>query len=253
MKIIAHRGLSSQYPELTESAFVHALELPIHGIETDLRLSRCGELVNIHDPVISRVSDGRGRVSAMDLTTLRTFNFGTRQAPERVLTLDDLLDIMEDYPDKHLYIESKHPMRYSIMLEEQIVRVLRYRGLSEDPRIHVISFSLPAIHWMSRLAPSIDRIHLRRAWERWINPTDRRLGDPTGLGLSIERARLNPSLIGRKNLPTYLFTVDKPRDVLWAQDHGVDMLATNVPDEVAQVLDTGVAPAMYANAHGKEE
>lgn len=253
MKIIAHRGLSSQYPELTASAFSNALELPIHGVETDVRLTKCGEVVCIHDPVISRVSNGYGRVSALNLESLLDLNFGTRDAPEKVLTLNNLLDIMEDYPDKHLYIESKHPMRYSIMLEEEVVKVLKYRGLTEDPRIHFISFSLPAIHWMTRLVPEIDRIHLRRSWERWANPTDRRLGDPTGLGLSIERAKLNPSLIGRKNLPTYLFTVDKKKDWAWAHARGVDMLATNFPGEAAEYLNAQAEPAMYANAHGKED
>ena len=253
MKIIAHRGLSSQYPELTESAFIGALKLPIHGVETDVRLTRCGEVVCIHDPVISRVSDGFGRVSSLTLEQLLERNFGTRQAPQQVLTLHDLLDIMEDYPDKHLYIESKHPMRYSIILEEEIVKVLRYRGLTEDPRIHFLSFSLPAIHLMNKLAPEIDRIHLRRSWERWLNPTDLRLSNPTGLGLSIERAKLNPDLIGRKNLPTYLFTVDKEKDWRWALDRGVEMLTTNYPGEAAEYLNGSPASALYANAHGKEE
>lgn len=253
MKIIAHRGLSSQYPELTASAFKGALELPIHGVETDVRLTRCGEVVCIHDPVISRVSNGFGRVSAMRLEQLLELNFGTKEAPEKVLTLNNLLDIMEDYPDKHLYIESKHPMRYSIMLEEEIVKILRYRGLTEDPRIHFISFSLPAIHLMNKLAPEIDRIHLRRSWERWLNPTDLRLSNPTGLGLSIERAKRNPRLIGRKNLPTYLFTVDKEKDWQWALDRDVEMLTTNFPGEAAEYLKDDPATALYANAHGKEE
>ena len=253
MKIIAHRGLSSQHPELTASAFRAALELPIHGVETDVRLTRCGEVVCIHDPVISRVSDGFGRVSAMRLEQLLEYNFGTKDAPEKVLTLNNLLDIMEDYPDKHVYIESKHPMRYSIMLEEEIVKILRYRGLTEDPRIHFISFSLPAIHWMSTLAPEIDRIHLRRSWERWLNPTDRRLGNPTGLGLSIERAKMSPGLIGRRGLPTYLFTVDKEKDWQWAYDRGVEMLTTNFPGEAAEYLGDASATALYADVHGKEE
>ena len=253
MKIIAHRGLSSQYPELTASAFRGALELPIHGVETDVRLTRCGEVVCIHDPVISRVSDGFGRVSMMTLEKLREYNFGTKDAPEKVLTLNDLLDIMEDYPDKHLYIESKHPMRYSIMLEEGIVNILRYRGLTEDPRIHLISFSLPAIHLMNKLVPAIDRIHLRRSWERWLNPTDLRLSNPTGLGLSIERAKRNPALIGRKGLPTYLFTVDKEKDWQWAFEQGVEMLTTNFPGEAAEYLGSAPATALYADVHGKEE
>lgn len=253
MKIIAHRGLSSRFPELTESAFKAALELPIHGIETDVRLTKCGEVINIHDPIVDRVSNGHGRVSRLDLETLLGLNFGTAENPEKILSLNNLLDIMEDYPDKHLYIETKHPMRYAIMLEEEVTKILRYRGLLEDPRIHVISFALPAIARMERLAPAIDRIHLRRSWERWGNPRDHRCGSPTGLGLSVERARMDPKLIGAKGLPTYLFTVDKQKDMLWANEQGVDMLATNFPDRAVELLGAARTSAMYANAHGKEE
>lgn len=253
MKIIAHRGLSSRFPELTESAFRAALELPIHGIETDVRLSKCGEVVNIHDPIVDRVSDGFGRVSKLNLEELLDLNFGTKETPEKVLTLNNLLDILEDYPDKHIYIETKHPMRYAIMLEEEVTKILRYRGLEKDPRIHIISFALPAIQRMSRLAPELDRIHLRRSWERWGNPGDHRCGTPTGLGVSIERAKVDPKLIGAKGLPTYLFTVDKQKDMQWALEHGVDMLATNYPERAVELLKAAPQPPMYANAHGKEE
>ena len=40
MEIIAHRGYSAKYPELTEVAFERALEMPIHGVECDVRLCR---------------------------------------------------------------------------------------------------------------------------------------------------------------------------------------------------------------------
>lgn len=253
MKVIAHRGLSSRFPELTESAFRAALELPIHGIETDVRLTKCGEVVNVHDPIVDCVSNGRGRVSRLDLESLLSLNFGTKETPEKVLTLNNLLDIFEDYPDKHLYIETKHPMRYAVMLEEEITKILKYRGLTEDPRIHIISFALPAMYRMARLAPQLDRIHLRRSWERWGNPRDVRCGVPTGLGLSLERAKMDPRMIGAKGLPTYLFTVDKQKDMLWAREQGVDMLATNYPDRAAELLNAHPKPAMYANAHGKED
>ena len=44
MKIVAHRGYSGKYPELSPLAFEKALELPIHGIECDIRLSSDGKV-----------------------------------------------------------------------------------------------------------------------------------------------------------------------------------------------------------------
>lgn len=236
MKLIAHRGLSSLYPELTETAFAKALELDIHGVETDVRLSKDGTVVCIHDPIIDRVSNGRGRVSELSLQQLQRYNFGTPALKQRVLTLDELLEIIRAHDDKHLYIETKHPVRFSRMLEEQVVLRLRYHGLLEDPRIHIISFSAASITWMKEMAPHIDRIHLRRNWEKWLNPVPKFVGQPTGLGISLERAKKNPEFIGKWGLPTYVWTVDNASDIRWARDMGVDMLATNVPGRAAALL-----------------
>lgn len=236
MKIIAHRGLSSLYPELTELAFTKALELDIHGVETDVRLSRDGVVVCIHDPIIDRVADGRGRVSELTLQQLRRHNFGTPAMPQSVLTLDELLELLVHYEDKHLYIETKHPVRFSRILEEQVVLRLRYHGLLHDPRIHLISFSAASITWLKEMAPHLDRIHLRRSWETWLNPLPNFVGQPTGLGISVDRARKNPEFIGKWGLPTYVWTVDNASDIRWARAQGVDMLATNVPGRAAALL-----------------
>ncbi|QGU08563.1 putative glycerophosphoryl diester phosphodiesterase 1 [Corynebacterium occultum] len=236
MKLIAHRGLSSLYPELTEIAFAKALELDIHGVETDVRLSKDGIVVCVHDPIIDRVADGRGRVSELTLQQLRGYNFGTEAMKQSVLTLDELLEMLVQYEDKHLYIETKHPVRFSRILEEQVVLRLRYHGLLFDPRIHIISFAASSITWMKEMAPQLDRIHLRRSWEKWLNPVPNFVGHPTGLGISVERARKNPEFIGKWGLPTYVWTVDNASDIRWAKKQGVDMLATNVPGRAAALL-----------------
>ncbi|RNE50012.1 glycerophosphodiester phosphodiesterase [Corynebacterium alimapuense] len=237
MNIIAHRGYSARYPELTPIAFEKALALPIHGIECDIRLTLDGEVVVVHDPIIDRVANGRGRVSAMTLAQLRKYNFGTPDNPQTILTLRELLAMVTAQNDKHIYIETKHPMRYGRMLEEQLVRVLQYQDLIDDPRIHVISFSPAAIMRMRTLAPGIDRIHLRRKIERWLNPVDTHPGEPTGLGLSVMRARRHPELVSSHNLPTYMWTVNTPNDMQWAREAGVKMMATDDPELALETLE----------------
>ena len=251
MKIIAHRGYSAKYPELTRLAFEKALELPIHGVECDVRLTRDGELVVVHDPIIDRVSDGTGRVSTATLARLRDHNFGTADHPQQVLTLPELLELVTAHPDKHLYIETKHPLRYGRILEEQVVRCLQHASLLDDPRMHFISFSPAAIIRMRHIAPGLDRIHLRRKIERRLNPLDVRPGQPTGLGVSLWRARLRPSLIGRLGLPTYMWTVNNPEDMLWAREQGVDLLATDEPELALRTL--GNKGGRVSLTHGQEE
>ena len=65
MRLIAHRGFRSIYPENTLEA-VEAAAAVADGIEIDVRRCASGELVVIHDPTVDRIADGDGAVA--DLT-----------------------------------------------------------------------------------------------------------------------------------------------------------------------------------------
>ena len=77
MRIFAHRGNSSVYPENTMAAFRSALSVGAEGIETDVHLTKDGILVITHDEEISRVSDGKGQVKDMTLEELQRYDFGS--------------------------------------------------------------------------------------------------------------------------------------------------------------------------------
>ncbi|WP_175973842.1 glycerophosphodiester phosphodiesterase family protein [Corynebacterium sp. Marseille-Q2823] len=233
MKIVAHRGYSGKYPELSPLAFEKALALPIHGIECDIRLSSDGKVVVHHDPTLDRTTNGSGRVSRLTWEELRRLKIGGGQ---RMLLLDELLEMLGD-KKHHLYIETKHPSGQGDILEEQMVLRLRYAGLLDDPRIHMISFSHRAIRRMAALAPHVDRIYLRRDWERHVNRPDILLSQPTGLGMSLLRGKLQPGAIGAHGLPTYMWTIDKPEDMKWAWANGVDILATNQPEVALHAIE----------------
>ncbi|MBI8990131.1 glycerophosphodiester phosphodiesterase [Corynebacterium sp. CCM 8863] len=221
---------------MTMPAFESALALGADGIECDVRLSSCGTAVCIHDPVVNRVSDGSGRVSALSLAELDRLNFGTPSDPQPPVRLDDLLELISEYPDRELFIETKHPLRFGRELEEQIALRLRYFGLLEDPRIRIISFSTLSILRMRQLAPAIQRIHLRRDRCPVYDPVVYARGAVAGWGISVGRAREKPSRIGYRGLPGYMWTVDDPADMAWVADHGVRWMATNRPGTARRVL-----------------
>lgn len=226
MKIVAHRGYSGKYPELSLLAFEKALALPIHGIECDVRLSRDGVCLINHDATLDRTSDRSGRIQDLPWAEIARADIGGGQRP---MLLDDLLELTRN-KEHHLYIETKHPGSFGRHLEETVVERLRHAGRLGDKRIHIISFSHRAMRRMQQLAPGIDRIYLRRDWERHVNRPDILWSEPTGLGLSLLRAKLTPGVIGAHGLPTYLWTVDKPADMKWAWANGIDILATNQPE-----------------------
>src|SRR5687767_4266228 len=60
--VIAHAGGQGLQPSNTMIAFEQAVALGCDVLELDVRLTKEGVLVTIHDETIDRTSDGKGRV-----------------------------------------------------------------------------------------------------------------------------------------------------------------------------------------------
>ncbi len=236
MHIVAHRGFNGRYPEMSPIAYEKALQLPIHGVECDVRLSLDGQVVCTHDATMERVAGSPAVVARSTLAELKKLNIGDQEhGVQRMLTLDELIE-MVFATDKHLYIEAKHPVPQGRILEERIVLRLRYARLLDSDRVHFISFSHAAMWRMNRLAPAIETFYLRRDWERKVNPLDLQLSRPDNFGLSLQRGRQQPKLI--KGRAPYMWTVNEVNDMTWANEVGVGVMATDFPDVAVGVLGT---------------
>jgi glycerophosphoryl diester phosphodiesterase len=154
--VIAHRGASGDVAEHTLPAYLAAIETGADGLECDVRLTRDGHLVCVHDRTVNRTSNGTGVVSELDLSGLRALDFGSWHdelpksadellpdspylagvAPDRtdpdssaVLTLEMLMGVVADTSRPlQLLIETKHPTRYGGLVEKELVRLLRRFG-----------------------------------------------------------------------------------------------------------------------------
>lgn len=75
--LIAHRGLLRHAPENTLPAFASCLELGI-GFELDIRTSKDGKLVVLHDATLARTTDGPARpLTEFTWDQLREFDAGS--------------------------------------------------------------------------------------------------------------------------------------------------------------------------------
>src|SRR5690625_1327821 len=74
--VVAHRGASIGWPEHTLAAYDLALQEGADGVECDVRLTRDGHLVCVHDRRVDRTSTGAGLVSEMTLAQLRQLDYG---------------------------------------------------------------------------------------------------------------------------------------------------------------------------------
>lgn len=75
--VTAHRGASAAAPENTIAAFDRALGAGVHAIETDIRLSRDGVPMLVHDEDLVRVAGSASRIEELTATELAEVDVGT--------------------------------------------------------------------------------------------------------------------------------------------------------------------------------
>jgi glycerophosphoryl diester phosphodiesterase len=94
---VAHRGLFRHAPENTLAAFAACLELRL-GIELDVRRSKDGHLVVLHDADLKRTTNGSGKVADRTLAELKKLDAGRWFDPafagQRIPTLDEVFALV---------------------------------------------------------------------------------------------------------------------------------------------------------------
>ncbi|WP_282160443.1 glycerophosphodiester phosphodiesterase [Ulvibacterium marinum] len=96
--ICAHRGAMQTHPENTIAAFKEAIRVGVQMIEFDVRLTKDGELIIMHDETVDRTTNGSGFVNDLTLSELRKLDAGSWKSEEftgeKVPTLKEVLQIM---------------------------------------------------------------------------------------------------------------------------------------------------------------
>lgn len=105
MKRIAHRGYkTSSIKENTMEAFKNAANNEFYGIEFDVRKTKDGKLVVVHDASIDRVSNGHGFVRDLTYDELSKYNFGSKDVPSKIPLFEDVLN---SFPSLFKIVELK--------------------------------------------------------------------------------------------------------------------------------------------------
>jgi glycerophosphoryl diester phosphodiesterase len=263
--VFAHRGGADALPEHTLAAYLRALDEGADGVECDVRLTRDGHLVCVHDRRLNRTSNGRGLVSAKTLAELDALDFGswhpssglsTSEAPAdeppdpdltRLLTLDRLLGAVRGCGRQvQLLIETKHPSRYGAEVEHRLVDLLRHHGLADpkpdDPvRVTVMSFAALALRRIRALAPGVPTVYLLEILPPGVGrgrlPFGARIAGPS-IGLVRARRGLIPALRAA-GLQTYVWTVNEESDLDLVLAQGVGGIITDRPRFVLDRLGVG--------------
>ncbi|WP_256796356.1 glycerophosphodiester phosphodiesterase [Terrabacter sp. Ter38] len=140
---LAHRG-GALYPpnvglENTMTAFGNAVDLGYTHLETDVHVTRDGELVAFHDTKLDRVSNARGRIRDLPWSEVSHAEVGDGGHVPR------LTDVLDAWPDVNLNIDLKAPGT-----AQPLWRIIEERGLHDQ--VCVGSFSQRNISHFRRLS-----------------------------------------------------------------------------------------------------
>jgi glycerophosphoryl diester phosphodiesterase len=228
---IAHRGASAHAPENTLAAIVKAAELGADMVEVDLQASADGHLVVLHDPDLSRTTNGSGSVYAHRLATLQQLDAG---AGERIPTAAEVIACCGEH-GLGIYFELKIGFA-----ADAIVPLIQHGGLYDG--VIVASFRPD---WLAdvraldaRIATSVlfDSVHVdavalaRAAGARYVHPCwEHQAPEPHRL--------LTPewlAAVRAAGLGIVSWHEERPSEIAALRRLGVDAICSNAPELLSE-------------------
>lgn len=260
--VVAHRGSSAEHAEHTLTAYEKAVDQGADALECDVRLTRDGVLVCVHDRRVDRTSDGRGSVSALELSDLHQLDFSSWKSRGqdplleaswqevdrdggRVLTLERLLQLVVDHGRRvELHIETKHPTRYGGLVEKALVELLERYGLARPltrsvSQVTVMSFAATSLRRVHAMAPMLPTVFLMQHVPlRFRDGTLPPQCGVAGPALSVLRRHPHyPERVHEQGNRLHVWTIDEPDDISYVLGLGVDAVISNHPRRVLRQLD----------------
>ena len=142
-RLYAHRGASAELPENTLPAFARAVEIGVDALETDVHLTRDGQLIVAHDPTAARMTGASAAWTDLDLADVRRLDAGwgfiapdgARPFAGKAIGIPAFEDVLDAFPAMRINVDLKGDGAVAAMLD----LIKRKRA---DDRVTLASFAL---------------------------------------------------------------------------------------------------------------
>ncbi len=141
--IVGHRGARGVKPENTISAIEYGIKAGVDIVEVDVRRTKDGKLILLHDPDFKRFTGRTIKPSELELSFIKE---NIKIDGEPVATLDEALETVNGKVG--MFIEIKEP----ITTDDVLASVLKHKALDW---VAIISFYDNALTMSKQLLPSI--------------------------------------------------------------------------------------------------
>lgn len=223
--VIAHRGEHIRHAENSITSIQSAVELGADFVELDVRTTRDGKLVLMHDKTVDRTTDGHGSVHSLTLDQIRGLHF--RTYGDAVPTFDEALETAHGRISVYLDWKDASPKAIFQVLSahDMLNSVVVYGDRQELQQLERLA---PGI----RVMPEADSKESLEKAERTLKPTV----------VAFDQDDFKPALIWQ----TLAMKADIFVDRLWDQDteknwqdaidKGANGIQTNRPAELVEFL-----------------
>lgn len=224
--LIAHRGLSGLAVENTKEAFILAGEHSYYGIESDVRRTKDGNFVMVHDDNLERISGNKIEVenaTINELIKIPLFKKNENKlGSDKIATLSDYISICKQY-EKQAILELK-----SYFSNEEISRIIEIiNGFNYAEKVTFISFHYDNLLMVRSLLPNSECHYL------FSKITDRIKANllKDKIYPSISKKILTKKIVDffhNANLKVACWTVDSKKVAEKYVSWGVDYITTNI-------------------------
>lgn len=223
-QIIAHRGLRSQAPENTLPAFELAGQYGFDAAECDVRVTKDGELVLMHDESLLRMCGIDVKVSELTLAELKKYPIisgsnASKYKNNYIPTLDEYIACCNQYMMTPI-IELKDKTMTTTALEKL------YASISKSYKAPaVISFYRAGLKWLRNKDASLELYNV--AWEATDDELTFCKKYNTGMSVDYRKlttARMNKIL--KQGIKLAVWTVNDKSTLTYYKNAGVTYVTT---------------------------
>ena len=236
-KLTSHRGAAGLAPENTLSAVRKGLATNADRIEIDVRQSKDGEVIVLHDRTLNRTTTGRGTLTHFNLSELKQLKVGkeTSFPAERIPTLDEVLALVGG--KAQLVIEVKAGSASYPGIEARIIDlILRHKATSW---VILQSFDDRVLFRLHELAPALNYhklLEFKLPYLPAYRDTRWRIGSLKRYHW-VKEFSINHQFASRRivrefhqlNKPLNVWTVNRPKRMQKLLKRGVDGIITDHP------------------------
>ncbi len=239
--IIGHRGARTNAPENTLAGLRRAHEEGATWVEFDVKLTRDGVAILIHDETIDRTTDGTGAVRDLTLAEIQRVDagcpavFGDRFRGERIPTLEESLALLRDL-GMGFNLEVKPCPGLEAETSRVALAVVGRVWPTGLPVPLISSFKAASLEAARAAAPDLPRGYLaERLEDDWISRA-RDLGCATIHPGFRHLTRAQVEAAHAAGMPVLVWTVNDPARAVELRGWGADSLISDVPGAIAAAI-----------------